>query len=378
MGLEEKIGEPYTLSHCRVDDRGDDSGDTLVEVLITLLVLSLTVVSLLLAFSTSISASGEHRNIAVSDTVLRTVSESVVSQIERPSTTVPLATCTSTPQDPLTYYQNRLSIVVPSPWSSKYSAIISAVSFWNGSSFSPSLASCTTGYPQQLTIQVSGPGGFSESEYPVVAGSTQIYSSLLSRTITVAASPLSPVLPQTSALTYSVSGGGGTPTFSVDNGVNGKTSSSACSITNTTLSATGPGTCFVYVIITADPTYAAAVSSDVTVTFSSSATTTTAVAQSAPNITFPSPTTPYTAGHNAGLQTLHIVGTGFVNGATVTATAGGAFTISSTTFVSSTKINVTLTGSGGANQTSSLTLTNPDGGSDIVVNGLVNGGLYNG
>ena len=96
----------------------------------------------------------------------------------------------------------------------------------------------------------------------------------------------------------------------------------------------------------------------------------------APTISFPTTASPYNAGHNAGVETLHITGTNFQSGLSVT--ANGAFTINSIGSVTATSITVTLTGSGGTNATGSLTVTNPDGGTVTTTNSLNNGGIYNG
>jgi hypothetical protein len=96
----------------------------------------------------------------------------------------------------------------------------------------------------------------------------------------------------------------------------------------------------------------------------------------APTITFPTTASPYNAGHNAGVETLHVTGTGFQTGLTVT--AAGAFTINSIVSVTPTLITVTLTGRGGRNAKGSLTVTNPDGGTATTTNSLHNRGTYNG
>ena len=149
-----------------------DSGDTLIEVLIALAVLGISAASLLLAFATSISASSQHRNLAVSDSILRSAAETIYSAIQ--SNVVPLA-CSTTAAT----YQSEISAytsLVPSIWSSYYQVSITNVAYWTGSGFSSS--ACTPGYPQQLSVQVSGLGG-TWDEYLVVGGSpsTQIWPS---------------------------------------------------------------------------------------------------------------------------------------------------------------------------------------------------------
>lgn len=128
-----------------------EAGDTLVEVLITLVIVSLCVVAFLSAFSTSISASAEHRTLVSIDTVLRSASENALSQIEQDSS--PLFSACATPS---TY--SGINFGIPSG----YVATITSVEYWNGSSFSTACASGSTA-PQLISLTVSGPLGSSSS-----------------------------------------------------------------------------------------------------------------------------------------------------------------------------------------------------------------------
>ena len=157
-----------------VAGRHDDAGDTLIEVLIALLILGITVVSLLVAFSTAFSASATHRNLAVTDTVLRSVSEQVYSAFQQIATPV-YAACPTATTD---FYNTVLAsaLTPPAPYNSTYTGSISSVSYWSGSNFSLTPSSCTSGttVPEQLTLLVVGPRGASESTVFVVNGSGQI------------------------------------------------------------------------------------------------------------------------------------------------------------------------------------------------------------
>lgn len=128
-----------------------NSGDTLLEVLITLVVISLCVVAFLSAFTTTISASAEHRTLVSMDALLRSVSENAVSQIQ---------------QQPSPLY---VSCAIPSNYGSvklnpptNYTATISSVAYWNGSSFGSTCVSGSTA-PELVGISVSGPLGSSSS-----------------------------------------------------------------------------------------------------------------------------------------------------------------------------------------------------------------------
>lgn len=66
-----------------------ESGDTLVEVLLALAVIALTATALLGAFTTSISATAQHRNVVTLDTVLKSYVEQVTNQLQQQTSTSP-------------------------------------------------------------------------------------------------------------------------------------------------------------------------------------------------------------------------------------------------------------------------------------------------
>ena len=165
----------HARSHQRYSDVRPigDSGDTLIEVLVALAVLGISAASLLLAFATSISASAQHRNLAVSDAILRSAAETIYSEIQSNVVSLTCSATAATYQSDITSANVSL---VPSIWSSYYQVSITNVAYWTGSGFSAS--TCVPGYPQQLSVQVSGLGG-TWDEYLVVGGSpsTQIWPS---------------------------------------------------------------------------------------------------------------------------------------------------------------------------------------------------------
>ena len=75
--------------------RRSEAGDTLIEVLLALMVLGIASVALILAFSTSISASAEHRNLSQNNDVLTTATEEITSAIQNDPSLF-TAACTST------------------------------------------------------------------------------------------------------------------------------------------------------------------------------------------------------------------------------------------------------------------------------------------
>ncbi|MHB1987399.1 MAG: MBG domain-containing protein [Acidimicrobiales bacterium] len=85
--------------------------------------------------------------------------------------------------------------------------------------------------------------------------------------IAVSASTTSTTWQNTATISSSGNLGGGAVSYSLDTGSNGNTSDGVCSLNGTTLSASGPGKCYVYATVAANGSYPAATSSDVEVTF---------------------------------------------------------------------------------------------------------------
>lgn len=144
-----KVTEHSSLSH--VAARGDETGDTLIEVMMTMVIASMCVVAFLTAFTTAISASAEHRTMVSMGTVLRSASETALSQIQQQPS--PLYASCATPST----YSN---VAFSTP--SGYSASITSVEYWNGTAFSTSCTSGSTA-PQLIGVTVAGPLGTSSS-----------------------------------------------------------------------------------------------------------------------------------------------------------------------------------------------------------------------
>ncbi len=165
----------------RGETRFDEAGDTLVEVLLALIVLGLTSVALIIAFSTSISASAEHRQLATSDIALSAVSQQAIASID--SQLVLFTSCES-----LTYYQSHVSLT-PSSGTipSGYTPALSNVQYWNpstasfGSGFTNGPGnvspSCALDEPEEITITVTHDGDvYTNSfvvDYPLAGATTQ-------------------------------------------------------------------------------------------------------------------------------------------------------------------------------------------------------------
>ena len=153
------------------DRRRSEAGDTLVEILIALAVIGIASTAILLAFATSISGSGAHRNVTTMDTMLRTAAAEVTADIQQQGSAV-FANCSGA------YTVNNTPGSIPLP-AAGYTATVTGAQYWlvSGSSqytFSPvappTNAGCPSGYyaaapaqpgnpgPQQLTVQVSFKG----------------------------------------------------------------------------------------------------------------------------------------------------------------------------------------------------------------------------
>ena len=156
-----------------------DAGDTLIEVLISITVISIAAVAILLAFATSISGSGVHRNVVTFDTMLHTAAAEATAAVQQQGTST-FSTCGAAAA------AAQAGISLPS--GSGFTAQITGVQYWNGSTWvTGSLAGgCPAGFStlqsasglQQLTLTVT-------------------YKGQNETTTAVASNPVSPVSGQT-------------------------------------------------------------------------------------------------------------------------------------------------------------------------------------
>lgn len=177
--MRHSSGLRATFATARVSPDDPEAGDTLIEVLIALLILSITVVALLSAFTTSVTASSEYRNLAATDSILRTISEEVIGNFQQGTTY--LACPNGTPSNYTQGYNGSQSLAstlaIPAPYTTAgYSAAITAVGYWNGSNFTDTSSTCSqnSAFPEQLTVSINGPSGVSESLAFLVEGSGQV------------------------------------------------------------------------------------------------------------------------------------------------------------------------------------------------------------
>jgi type II secretory pathway pseudopilin PulG len=133
-----------------------ERGDTLIEVLLALFVLGLTALALIIAFSTSISASQRHREIATANIVLSSVSQQAISQIEQQTS---LFGCGYAVQA-AAFVGGGVNFTIPANYGN-YTAAITNVQYWNGTGFQ---ATCIAGNspgssanaPMEITVTVTG------------------------------------------------------------------------------------------------------------------------------------------------------------------------------------------------------------------------------
>jgi prepilin-type N-terminal cleavage/methylation domain-containing protein len=135
-----------------------ERGDTLIEVLMALLVLSLCALAIMIAFSTSISASQQHRDLATANIVLASASQQAIAEIQQDAN---LFGCSAQTQNPpvteTTYVLDSVQIT-PAPNYGNYTATVSNVEYWNGSTFQPGCIQHQDP-PLEVTIEVNGIGG---------------------------------------------------------------------------------------------------------------------------------------------------------------------------------------------------------------------------
>ncbi|HUZ41829.1 MAG TPA: type II secretion system protein, partial [Acidimicrobiales bacterium] len=124
---------------CRRDNaRFSEEGDTLIEVLIAIVILGMASVALLVSFATSITASGTYRDVATLDTVLRSASEEVITQIQ---------------QQPAALFEScggAADVTFSLP--TGYTAAITSVSYWNGAAFQ---STCVPNAEQWISLSVT-------------------------------------------------------------------------------------------------------------------------------------------------------------------------------------------------------------------------------
>jgi len=125
----------------------EDRGDTLIEVLIAVAIVAITAAALIGTVLMSITASSEHRSLAVNDTVLKSYAAEAQNMIQRQANFQ--TSC------PASYV-----VSLPAGLPTGYTAGISAIQYWDGTSFT---SVCTPNAVQLITVTVTSPTQVSSS-----------------------------------------------------------------------------------------------------------------------------------------------------------------------------------------------------------------------
>lgn len=123
-----RYGRAYLVVGKRVR-RHSESGDTLIEILISLVIIALAVVALLAALTTSITSSTEHREIAVNDTMLKSLANQATYSIEFNTSSPGVFQACAAPSH---YSNTNIGWTDPSQYPG-YHASITQVVYWNPS-----------------------------------------------------------------------------------------------------------------------------------------------------------------------------------------------------------------------------------------------------
>jgi type II secretory pathway pseudopilin PulG len=144
-------------------DRSSEAGETLVEMLIAIVVIGIAVTAILGALLTSITASTQHRGLAVEDTLLRSYAEQAKQQIELQT---PTSSALYQPSCQASYTVNwpPPGFTVPAGYDVK----ISNIKYWWSTSAGVAgefvdSATCQSDTGRQLiTLTASGPSGLTQ------------------------------------------------------------------------------------------------------------------------------------------------------------------------------------------------------------------------
>lgn len=134
----------------------DDRGDTLIEILMSLIILGLASLALIVAFGTSMTASGEHRSLTTADTYVKTVANHVAGSVQ--SSTSNFSSCPTIPSNLTSVLSAYSSIAGQVSLPTGYGASVTAVKYW----ISPTQGqagswgtSCIANAPQLITVTLT-------------------------------------------------------------------------------------------------------------------------------------------------------------------------------------------------------------------------------
>jgi hypothetical protein len=122
-----------------------ERGDTMIEILLALIVLGLTSVALIVAFSTTLSASAEHRTLTSADIAINDYTQQVIAGIEANQN---LFTCS--PALTVAQYNSELALTSSAP----YNPTITSVQYWNPAS-ATFTSTCVANSSELITVSVT-------------------------------------------------------------------------------------------------------------------------------------------------------------------------------------------------------------------------------
>jgi type II secretory pathway pseudopilin PulG len=350
-----------------------ERGDTMVEILLSLIVLGLTSVALLIGFSTTISASAEHRQLASANLAINNYSQQVIAGVEADST---LFTCPGTPYTPASF-MTELGITSSAP----YNPQITSIQYWNPTTESFG-STCVANSSELITVSVSS-GSKNESLSFVVdsptAGSNFVggaptnlgfVTPAVGSNITAisgASLPVNPVVEvyfgnspdatDLSPINLTLGDANGNPTTAgtlsgcSSSDLNGVVTYTGCSISLTTSS----GSATIFTLVATSPTLTA-LSGQISVTGSTS-----------PYLSF---TTQPAAGNSGALMSTQPVVTAYLGGGTTVDTALLSITLTTSGSVSGSPQLTSCAG------TTNFSTTTESNGVVTVTNSAGNGGTF--
>src|ERR1700722_6198691 len=127
-----------------------ERGDTMIKVLVAVMVLGLTSVALIVAFSTTLSASAQHRRLTSADIAINDYSQQVIAGIEANQNLFTCPTPALSASANATIYNTELAIASPAP----YSPTITSRQYWNPAT-SAFTTSCIANASELITVSVS-------------------------------------------------------------------------------------------------------------------------------------------------------------------------------------------------------------------------------
>ena len=142
-----------------------ERGDTLVEVLLALAILGIAGLALLTAFATSITASGEHRNLASLDSSERTAANTAIADIQQEARQF-----AGQANDPFS---------CPDTFAPTFSNLAATfqvtytMGWWNGSTFVTGPSNCISDAPQQYVLTLSSSSNNNYSSAAVCSASSK-------------------------------------------------------------------------------------------------------------------------------------------------------------------------------------------------------------